>query len=141
MRPGLTPLLLALFALLPVDAAVAREEARPGAAAGAKSIESCVDRQVIRFGADDRRVVLDAADAASVSAALIRRYPVVDHDGLAPQRIVLWKKPAAEWLYIALLENPARPNETCFTATFVASRFDITPQMITKYFGGSMPGE
>ena len=130
-----------LLAATLADAALAREEPRPGAAASAKSIESCVDRQAIRFGAEDRRVVLDAADAATVSAALIRRYPIVDQDGLAPRRIVLWKKPGADWLYIALLENPSKPDEICFTATFVAGRFEITPQMIVKYFGGPLLNE
>lgn len=141
MRQGPSCFLLVLLAATLADAALAREEARPGSAASAKSIESCVDRQAIRFGANDRRVVLDAADAASVSAALIRRYPVVEHDGLAPRRIVLWHKPDADWLYIALLENPSKPDEICFTATFVAGRFEVTPQMIVKYFGGALPND
>ena len=141
MRPSPPCFILMLLAATLADAALAREEPRPGAAASAKSIESCVDRQAIRFGAEDRRVVLDAADAATVSAALIRRYPIVDQDGLAPRRIVLWKKPGADWLYIALLENPSKPDEICFTATFVAGRFEITPQMIVKYFGGPLLNE
>jgi hypothetical protein len=122
-------------------AAVAIESVRPSAGAGPGSIESCVDRQPIRFRADERRVVLDAADAATVSAALIRRYPMLEQDGLAPQRIVLWRKAGADWIYIALLENPTRPAETCFTATFVAGRFDVTRPLIVKYFGSTIAGE
>ena len=140
MRHGLSLVVFALTALCAAEAS-ALGKARPGAAADMRAIESCVDHQAIRFGADDRRAVLDAADAATVSAALVRRYPVVDRDGLAPQHIVLWKQPASGWLYIALLENPARPDERCYTATFVASRFDVTPQMIAKYFGAPTPGE
>jgi len=122
-------------------AASAIESLRPSATAAAGTLESCVDRQAIRFRADERRVVLDAADAATVSAALIRRYPMLDHDGLAPQRILLWRKAGAEWLYVALLENPARPAEVCFTATFVANRFDVTAPLIVKYFGSAIARE
>ena len=124
-----------------IQPAQGREEIRPPLGAVANSIESCVDRQPIRFQAADRRALLDLADAAMVSAALVRRYPIVDRDGLAPKRIVLWRKPGADWLYIALLENPARPDEICFTATFVASRFDVTPPLIVKYFGAAVAND
>ena len=99
------------------------------------AIESCVSTQAIRFSSADRRALLDAADAAAVSAAIVRRYPVVERDGLAPQHIVLWRKPDAQWIYIALLENPERASQVCFTATFTAARFELTPQLIAKYFG------
>ena len=122
-------------------AASAIESARPSTNAAPGTIESCVDRQSIRFRADERRAVLDAADAASVSAALIRRYPVLERDDLAPQRILLWRKGGVEWIYVALLENPARPAEVCFTATFVASRFDITAPLVVKYFGAAISRE
>ena len=60
---------------------------------------------------------------------------MVEQDGLAPQRVVLWHKPAAGWLYVALLVNPGKPGEVCFTATFVASRFELTAPLVEKYFG------
>jgi hypothetical protein len=104
----------------------------PGAA---DSIESCVSTQAIRFSSTDRRARLDAADAAMVSAAIVRRYPMVERDGLTPQHIVLWRKPDAQWLYIALLENPERAGQICFTATFAAGRFEQTSPLIAKYFG------
>jgi hypothetical protein len=104
----------------------------PGAS---DAIESCVSTQAIRFSGSDRRVRLDAGDAAAVSAAIVRRYPMVERDGLAPQHIVLWRKPDAQWIYIALLENPERAGQVCFTATFTAARFELTPQLIAKYFG------
>src|ERR1700712_4562756 len=99
-------------------AAVAREETRSSAAASVDAITSCVDHQALRFATGDRRVLLDAADAASVGAALTRRYPVVERDGLTPQRIVLWQKDRGAWLYVALLENPKKATDYCYTATF-----------------------
>ena len=110
----------------------------PGAA---DAIESCVSTQAIRFTGTDRRARLDAADAAMVSAAIVRRYPMVEHDGLAPQHIVLWRKPDAQWLYIALLENPERAGQVCFTATFAAGRFEQTAPLIAKYFGEGQASE
>ena len=110
----------------------------PGAA---DAIESCVSTQAIRFSGADRRARLDAADAAAVSAAIVRRYPVVERDGLAPQHIVLWRKPDAQWIYIALLENPQRAGQVCFTATFAAARFEQTPVLIAKYFHEGQAGE
>jgi hypothetical protein len=116
-------------------AVMAREEARTSAAASVGAITSCVDQQALRFAAGDRRVLLDASDAVSVGAALARRYPVVERDGLAPQQIVLWQKNRGAWLYVALLENPKKATEYCFTATFVADRFELTGPLVFKYFG------
>ena len=115
--------------------ALAREEVRTSAAASVESIVSCVDQQALHFGPGERRVLLDALDAADVGAALTRRYPVVQRDGLTPQRIVLWQKSGGPWLYVALLENPKKPTEHCYTATFVAERFDLTGPLVSKYFG------
>lgn len=124
-----------LLAAALAGSARARDEERPVAAAIGNAIESCVDKSVIRFRKDDRHVVLDAADTAAVSAALVRRYPMVQRDGLAPQRVILWRKPETGWLYVALLVNLARPGEVCFTATFSAGRFELTSSVIEKYFG------
>ena len=125
---------LALGALL--AGTVAARDPQP-ARMPAAAIESCVDHQAIRFQPDDRRAILDAADAATVAAALVRRYPVVERDGLAPRAIVLWRRPGAGWLYVALLEDPAKPDRHCFTATFVANRVDVTRSLVSKYFGES----
>ena len=70
-----------------------------------------------------------------VGEALLRRYPAFAQGGLAPQAIVLWRKPGADWLYITLLINPGKPAEVCFTASFVAAKISITPVMLKKYFG------
>jgi hypothetical protein len=120
---------------LACSAAMAREDVRSPTAAGVDAIASCVDQQALRFAAGDRRVLLDAADAANVGAALVRRYPIVERDGLMPQRIVLWQKNRGAWLYVALLENPKKATDYCYTATFVAERFDVTAPLVLKYFG------
>ena len=115
--------------------ASARDEPRPFAAAIGDAIESCVDRTTLRFGKDERRAILDAADTEAVGEALVRRYPAFAQSGLAPQAIVLWRKPGAGWLYITLLVNPGKSGEVCFTASFVAAKVEITPVMLKKYFG------
>jgi len=115
--------------------AYARDEPRPFAAAIGDAIESCVDSTTLRFGNDERRAILDAADTETVGEALLRRYPAFAQSGLAPQAIVLWRKPGADWLYVTLLVNPGKPGEVCFTASFVAARISITPVMLKKYFG------
>jgi len=113
----------------------ARDEPRPIAAAIGDAIESCVDSTTLRFGNDERRAILDAADTEAVGEALVRRYPAFAQSGLTPQAIVLWRKPGADWLYVTLLVNPAKPGEVCFTASFVAARISITPVILKKYFG------
>jgi hypothetical protein len=124
-----------VLALLATGAARARDEERPVATAITDAIDSCVDSSSIRFRAQDKRVLLEAADLDSVSTAIVRRYPMVEQDGLAPQGLVLWRKPAIGWVYIALLVNPSKAGEVCFTASFGADKFEMTPALIAKYFG------
>jgi len=85
--------------------------------------------------------LLEPTDAADVSAALVQRYPIVAHDGLTPERIVLWRDPRAGWLYVALVSNPADAEQVCFTATFSASRLAVTSPLIVKYFGAAIANE
>ena len=110
----------------------AHEAERPAPALLGDAIESCVDHSAIHFSTGEPRVLLDPADATQVGEALVRRYPVV---GLQPQRVALWRKGGAGWIYIALLANPEKPDELCHTATFVADRFDFTSRLLAKYFG------
>lgn len=132
---------VALLAAALFGAAQAREDARPFPAGRTATIESCVGGAPIQFRADDRRVVLEAVDAAAVGAALARRYPVLERDGLVPNGVVLWRKPQAGWLFVTLLANPAKPADLCFTATFVAERFEITASLLVKYFGAGVARE
>lgn len=115
----------------------ARDEPRALAASIGDAIESCVDSTTLRFGREERRALLDPGDTETVGEALQRRYPAFAQSGLAPQAIVLWRKPGAEWLYVTLLVNPAKPGEVCFTASFVAARIEVTPVMLKKYFGAA----
>jgi len=121
----------------PCGTALARDEPRPVAAAISDAIESCVDRTTLRFGPGERRAILDAEDTETVGVALMRRYPAFAQVGFAPQAIVLWRKPGADWLYVTLLVNPGKPGEVCFTASFVAARIEATPVMLKKYFGAT----
>ena len=114
--------------------ALAMDEERPVAASVGDSIPSCVGESVLRFVVDDRRVVLDDADATAVSAAIVLRYPMIEHDGLVPKTVLLWKQPRAGWVYLALLSNPDKGGEFCFTASFTASRFELTLPLLKKYF-------
>jgi hypothetical protein len=98
-------------------------------------IESCVDTSSIRFRGKDKRVLLEAADADAVTAAIVLRYPMVEQDGFAPQGLVLWQKPAIGWVYVALLVNPEKAGQVCFTASFGADKFEMSPELIDKYFG------
>src|ERR1039457_6306791 len=126
-----TALVAAMFA----SACQARDEGRAVATAIADAIESCVDDSSIRFGPSERRPLLETADTAAVSAAITRRYPMIEQDGLSPQGLVLWRQPEFGWVYVALLVNPAKAGEVCFTATFGANKFDLSRTLIEKYFG------
>ena len=126
---------VALAAAMTGGSASARDEPRGFAAAIGDAIESCVDSTTLRFGSAERRAILDTADTETVGEALLRRYPAFAQSGLAPQAIVLWRKPGADWLYVTLLVNPGKPGEVCFTASFVAAKIAVTPVMLRKYFG------
>jgi hypothetical protein len=125
------------LAAICAGSALARDEERALAIATTDAIESCVDASTIRFSTTDRRAFLEAADTEAVRAAIVHRYPMVEQDGLAPQRLVLWRNPKFGWVYVALLSNPAKPGEVCFTASFDADKFDLTPALIAKYFGAA----
>jgi hypothetical protein len=96
-------------------------------------IESCVSANAIEFDAVDQRVALDADDQARVHAQMQQRYPVLAQHGFPVSKIVLWQKSGGEALFIALLEHPSKPDQTCFTATFAAARFDGIGTLKRKY--------
>jgi hypothetical protein len=133
------PSLLLATSLLAALPALAKEDT-PRVATPA-AIENCVSREWISFGSGDQSALLDADDHRVVSAALVRLYPVVERDGLAPPRLMLWQKRSGETLYVGLLPNPMKPSEACFTATFAAARFDMTLLLRRKYFSGALPRE
>jgi hypothetical protein len=129
--------LLAAFCVLALTGGTARgaEAERPVVKAITDAIESCVGSAAIRFRDKDKRVLLEAADADAVGAAIVRRYPMVEQDGLAPQGLVLWQQPQFSWVYVALFVDPSKASEVCFTASFGADKFEMTPALIDKYFG------
>jgi len=133
-------LAIVALAITPMGAWAARDDPHrlPGDAA---TIEHCVGGPSIRFGPGERRALLEATDAADVSAALMQRYPIVARDGLAPERIVLWRDPRAGWLYVALVTNPEDAEQVCFTATFSANRLPVTSPLLVKYFGAAIANE
>lgn len=131
----MSKLVSGLVALLLVSGHGARAQERPPGAVTSESIESCVDTATIRFGSSEPHALLDQADTAQVAAALIARYPLISQDGFEPSGVVLWRKPDAGWVYVALLANPDKPAQVCFTATFAAGRFELTAGLMKKYFG------
>jgi hypothetical protein len=99
----------------------------------ATRIESCVSSGAIEFGALDQHAVLDADDHARVHQEMQRRYPVLEQHGFPVSRILLWQKTGGDALFIALLEHPTRPGQSCFTATFAAARFAGIAELKRKY--------
>jgi hypothetical protein len=99
----------------------------------ATRIESCVSSGAIEFSAIDQHVTLDADDHERVYAEMQQRYPVLAQHGFPVSRILLWQKTGGDALFIALLEHPTKPNESCFTATFAAARFAGLAELKRKY--------
>lgn len=97
------------------------------------AIESCVSSGAIQFGATDQHVALEPDDHSRVLAEMERRYPVLVQHGFPVSKIILWQKTGGEALFITLLEHPRRPQESCFTATFAAARFDGIATLKRKY--------
>jgi len=116
-----------------VGGAVALLQSSAGASDLAARIESCVSQGTIEFAALDQRVLLDADDQERVHAQMQQRYPVLAQHGFPVSKIVLWQKSGGDALFIALLEHPARPDQSCFTATFAAARFDGIGTLKRKY--------
>ena len=99
----------------------------------ARPIESCVSSSAIVFGVADQHATLEPDDAARVQAEMVRRYPVLQQHGFPVSKIVLWVKAGGDALFVALLDHPSRSDETCFTATFSAARFDGIAELKRKY--------
>ncbi|MEP6876405.1 MAG: hypothetical protein ABI887_18775 [Burkholderiales bacterium] len=108
----------------------------PGLPSHRQAIEigSCAGGPSIVVGADDQRALIDDTERDSLLAEMRARYPVLERDTFAPAVILLWHKPRGEWLYVSLQPNPIASGNLCFTATFVARLFRITPALASKYF-------
>jgi hypothetical protein len=100
----------------------------------AMEISSCVGGPPIALSAVDARALLDQEEREKLLAEMLARYPMLERDGFAPAAILLWHKAAGEWLYVSMKPNGFDDNALCFTATFVAKMFQITPALTSKYF-------
>ena len=109
------------------------DELRGSAGNAGAGITNCVSHDWIHFGSRDQSAVLDDADHRLVRAEMIRRYPVIESDGFPSSRTILWQRAGGDVIYIAVIDNPTRPGDACFTATFAAERFDVTPLLRVKY--------
>ena len=121
-------------------AAHALEEKRGSPANVGATLENCVSHDFIRFGSDDQSAVLDEGDHRKVRAEMIKRYPVIENDGFPTSRMVLWQRGSGELLYVAVIDNPNKPGESCFSATFAAERFDLTLLLRRKYIAVTSGG-
>lgn len=101
---------------------------------GAASLPSCVSETRLEVAVADEHAWLDDTDRTALSRAMSQRYPMLGRDGFAPAAILMWRKPGQPWLYVALAKNDRTPAAWCFTASFSASVFDITPALVRKYF-------
>lgn len=106
----------------------------PPTAAPGVSIESCVGSDAVDLHAGSDSVLLDEADRAQVQAAMLQRYPAFARDGAALNAIVLWRKPATGWVYLALRSHPDKPGRLCSAASFSAGVFEVTGPLLHKYF-------
>ena len=97
-------------------------------------ISSCAGGPPITLAAADARALLDDEERESLLAEMVARYPVLERDGFAAPAIILWRKGAKDWLYVSLRPNGFTNDVLCFTATFVAGIFQITPALTSKYF-------
>ncbi|MBX3619631.1 MAG: hypothetical protein KF891_06545 [Rhizobacter sp.] len=120
-------------AALGLHAAVATP--RPRAQPAPTVIGSCVStaRLSFRHGVDG--AVLDEDDAAEVAAAIVKRYPMLERDGLYPEAVALWQRPGTGWVYATLMRRAHAPHARCFTATVSATAVPATPALLKKYIG------
>ena len=102
--------------------------------AGHTVIDNCVTAARLSFKAGVNGIVLDERDGAEVAASIVRRYPMIERDGLYPTAVALWRPPKGEWVYATLSQKAHAPHAACFTANVDASKVDMTPTLIRKYF-------
>ena len=100
----------------------------------AMEIENCAGGPNLRLQSNDRRALLDDDDRRRLRSAMRDRYAVLARDGFEPLQILLWRKAPRELLYVSLAAGLDASDVLCFTATFAAEVFDLTPALTRKYF-------
>ncbi len=77
--------------------------------------------------------MLDEDDRLGAREAFLHRFPALQAGTFAPSQIMLWHNTDDEWIYVALASNAEVPGTVCFTATFSASEFGFTQELLRKY--------
>jgi hypothetical protein len=119
--------LLALSLALVATSAAAATDTQVAADLSHGVIESCVSHDALRIEADEPSALLSEADRDRIVADMRRQYPMLERDGFAPSQVILWLPRDGRSLYVALMQNPERPIETCFIALLDARKFAVTP--------------
>jgi hypothetical protein len=97
------------------------------------AIESCASGPPITLGLGDERAVLADDERDALITEMTARYPVLGSDGFNPPVILLWHKTPSKWLFVSLQPDGDASGTLCFTATFVAEQFRITPNLIRAH--------
>lgn len=97
------------------------------------AIEHCIAGPPLQIDPSSSRAMLDEDDRLGAREAFLHRFPALQPGTFAPSQIMLWRNAEGEWVYVALASNPQVPGTVCFTATFSASEFGFTPELLRKY--------
>ncbi|MBX3604216.1 MAG: hypothetical protein KF788_03040 [Piscinibacter sp.] len=98
------------------------------------AVETCIGQERLELHAGLDSALLDDSDREHVQAAMLARYPAFGRDGAATSAIVLWRRPDASWVYLALKAHPDKPGKLCSAASFAAGVFEFSPGLQHKYF-------
>lgn len=110
---------------------VVRETGRPSL--GPLVIAHCVAGPALQIDPASSRAMLDEDDRLGAREAFLHRFPALQSGTFAPSQIMLWHNTADEWIYVALASSIDTPGTVCFTATFSASEFGFTAELLRKY--------
>ena len=133
-----------LCLLLAVTPAVAAD---PPAAAKKKPqrpaptvIENCVDSaHTLSFRDGDSGTILDEVDRFVMASEIVRRYPMIERDGIYPSAIALWRRKEGDWVFATLTKRPDPPHRLCFSANVAMGQVQVAPTLLKKYFGITAP--
>ena len=98
-------------------------------------IESCVSKDKISYRNGDSGTLLDELDRFQVAAEIMRRYPMIERDGLYPTAIALWRRSGGDWVFALLMNQPDPATPPCFTANVAITEVELAPALLKKYFG------
>jgi hypothetical protein len=98
-------------------------------------IESCVSSDKISYRDGDNGTLLDELDRFQVATEIVRRYPMIERDGLYPVAIALWRRTDGDWVFALLMNKPEPARPFCFTANVAVTEVELAPTLLKKYFG------